>query len=200
MLTMFECLFGGVSWDIIMEHMDAEASGWFGLAFCLYIAIGVMAILNLVTSIFVDNVIKTAMEHKDNLLAMRISEAFLDGGDATEGITCDIFTERMEAQAMQDYFRAIGMHASEAPLLFQLLDLDGSGSVDAEEIVIGCLALRGTAKCIDVCVLLREVAHVQDMMEELLESVKRRRCDYPPADRMSLDSCVIPAHSVDLNL
>jgi len=63
---------------------------------------------------------------------------------------------------MQEYFKAIDLDPSEAMGIFSLLDADGSGSVDREEIVHGCLRLRGSAKALELGLL----AHETNRMNE----------------------------------
>merc|ERR1711920_1086137 len=61
------------------------------------------------------------------------------------------------------------------------LDLDGSGAIDAEEFLSGCLRLRGPAKALDLALLMREVkqlvrsfnAHRSFMGSLLAESVEQ---------------------------
>merc|ERR1712157_668080 len=101
--------------------------------------------MNLVTGVFVENVTKTVREDKDNYMAQCISELFLQTDDSEE-ITFEEFNDKIHTEVMHDYFKAIDVDPSEAKNLFQLLDADGSGSVDADEIVNGCLKLRGPAK------------------------------------------------------
>merc|ERR1739841_123710 len=101
------------------------------------------------------------MEDRDQMMAYHIKELFLADGGTSE-VTREDFTEKMKSNVMQDYFRALDVRPSEASKLFELLDVDGGGTVSAEEIVSGCMSLRGTAKGLDMRVLLQEIAHVQD--------------------------------------
>jgi len=139
-----------------------------GILFCCYITVSFFAMMNLVTGVFVESVTKTVREDKDSNMAFRISELFLHGDDAAE-ITWAEFSEKMNSNAMQDYFRAIDVNPAEARSLFDLLDVDGSGSVDADEIVNGCLRLRGPAKSLDISLLLRVVERMDRHLSRLSE-------------------------------
>lgn len=171
MMTMFECIAGGVSWDEVATPLMTTVSPFMGLLFCGYICVGCFAMLNLVTGIFVENVIKNAKEDRDSMMAIRIGHLFVEGGDVNREITRESFAKKMESKEVQDYLKDIDLRPSEAPRLFELLDVDSSGSVDSDEIVTGCLGLRGSAKGLDVCVLLREINAIQDTMNALVRQM-----------------------------
>merc|ERR1712070_112453 len=173
MLTMFQCLFSGVSWDEVVRPMMLDVTPVLGILFCCYIALGVLAMFNLFTGIFVENVMKALVDDRDRMLANRIKDLFVQD-EGSHNVSCEEFTKKMESAAMRDYFKTLGVTNSEASALFKLLDCDGSGVVSAEEIVTGCMNMRGVAKGLDMCVLVHEVSCVreavgclQDQMEAL---------------------------------
>merc|ERR1712224_790240 len=170
MLTMFECVGGGVSWDEVARPLVEEISPAMGFYLCVYIVICLLFILNLVTGIFVEQVTNSAKEERDGLMVRRISELFLSDGRFHHGISRDEFVQRMTHNTMQAYFKAIDVSPADAAKLFELLDVDGSGSVDAEEIVQGCLALRGGSKGVDMHVLRREVLQLRLAVAELVSA------------------------------
>merc|ERR1711971_1121847 len=49
------------------------------------------------------------------------------------------------------------MGTSEVKGFFQLLDIDGSGGIAADEFMSGCLQLRGPAKALELALLMHEV-------------------------------------------
>ena len=68
---------------------------------------------------------------------------------------------------MQESFKAINVDVSEAKGFFQLLDVDGGGSLDPEEVVSGCLRLRGQAKAIELSLLMQENRRIGEKMYEM---------------------------------
>eukprot|EP00929_Paragymnodinium_shiwhaense_P008112 TRINITY_DN112044_c0_g1_i1.p1 TRINITY_DN112044_c0_g1~~TRINITY_DN112044_c0_g1_i1.p1 ORF type:complete len:598 (-),score=105.92 TRINITY_DN112044_c0_g1_i1:154-1947(-) len=148
-LTLFECVVGGVSWDEVVNPLVEDIHPIMGVAFCIYVAIALFAMMNLLTGVFVDQAMRVVREDKDTVLARRIADLFLDD-DAPEELTWEDFEKKVSARAMQEYFRQINVEASEARHLFELLDADGGGTVDSKEIVDGCLRLRGPARALDL--------------------------------------------------
>merc|ERR1712232_557083 len=75
---------------------------------------------------------------------------------------------------MQEYLKAIDVNPDEAETLFKVLDLDGSGHIDYDEFVHGCLRLKGNAKAIDFFTLqhdqklwMRQANQMSQMLDDL---------------------------------
>merc|ERR1719409_2164532 len=100
---------------------------------------------------------RTNQEEADLYMAIAISRVFLSDIDAeTEdepAITWEDFQEKLGCAAIHSYFKTINVDISKARGVFDAIDSDGSGTVDAGEIVDGCLRLKGNAKALDVALL-----------------------------------------------
>merc|ERR1719440_1645900 len=75
---------------------------------------------------------------------------------------------------IQLYFKSVDLDPSEARSLFKLMDADQSGTVEAEEFVMGCLRLRGTAKAIDLATLMYENRRWFHRFEKLLKKLRQQ--------------------------
>merc|ERR1712176_1300937 len=69
-------------------------------------------------------------------------------------VSWDEFWNKLRDPDMLRCFKLLDIDPSEAGGLFTLLDTDCSGEIDAEEFVMGCLRLQGTAKAIDLATLM----------------------------------------------
>ena len=76
MLTLYECLVGGLDWDEVLEPLMVNVSPWMGALFCAYITLSLFLIMNLVSAIFVDTIIHQVREDKDEYIAVQISQLF----------------------------------------------------------------------------------------------------------------------------
>mmetsp|Transcript_147251 Transcript_147251/g.267679 ORF Transcript_147251/g.267679 Transcript_147251/m.267679 type:complete len:233 (+) Transcript_147251:2-700(+) len=152
-LTMFEVVAGGVSWDEVVTPLILDIGPPVGIIFCFYVAFCVFAMLNMATGVFVDRAIRKAQEDTDSKMANHISDVFFRDLLLKDDITYPDFEAKMDTTEMQEYFRSINVDPSEAKKLFELIDTDGSESINAEELVQGCLRLRGAAKALDLQVL-----------------------------------------------
>jgi hypothetical protein len=87
------------------------------------------------------------------------------------------FVNHLENVQMKSYFKSVDLDISEAKNLFRLLDVDDCGSIQAEDFVMGCLRLRGSAKAIDLATLMLETRRyhrkTQAQIGKLQELVQR---------------------------
>eukprot|EP00929_Paragymnodinium_shiwhaense_P076583 TRINITY_DN39395_c0_g1_i6.p1 TRINITY_DN39395_c0_g1~~TRINITY_DN39395_c0_g1_i6.p1 ORF type:complete len:647 (+),score=160.21 TRINITY_DN39395_c0_g1_i6:76-1941(+) len=159
-LTLFESVFGGLSWDqqvtLIMDGVGAPAA----ILYCIYVAFCLVAVMNVITGVFVDKALKLAEADSEARLVQRVSNLFFDPQHPHRQISWADFEEKLSTSTMLDYFKAININPREARGLFDLLDSDCSGGVDCDEIVNGLLRLRGTAGALETSLLLREVSHM----------------------------------------
>merc|ERR1711920_445297 len=128
------------------------------IVYVLYIAFVVFAMLNIVTGVFVQSALVTSQEQVDDHMISNIREVLeTTHRDVLSSLSWQDFQGCLGRPQMREYFKAIDVHPSEARGVFQLLDLDSSGSIDAEEFLRGCLRLRGPAKALDLALLIHEV-------------------------------------------
>jgi len=158
LLSLYESITGGISWGELVVPLMDDISPLLAIAFSLYIAFAVIAVLNIVTGVFVESAIKSAKDDNDYFMINNVREVFRDSnGDIASQMCWEDFESQLHKPHMQEYFQAIDVDLSEAKGLFRLLDLDDSGSIDAEEFLSGCLRLRGPAKALDLALLIHEV-------------------------------------------
>jgi len=156
-LTLFQSISGGLDWDDSVSPLIDYVSPWLALLFSLYIAFAVFALFNIVTGVFVESALATAKGDQDLLLMHNVRQLFNSADvDQNGNITWDEFQSSLENEQMIMYFQAIDLDISEAREIFKLIDIDDSGSIDPEEFLNGCFRLRGSAKAIDLAVLMHE--------------------------------------------
>jgi hypothetical protein len=161
MFTLFKAISGGQNWGEIAEPLKHVS--WNLVAFfCLYIGVVVFAVLNIVTSIFIENARKNTLHDKDHLIWEEVQEhnwrqeslrtmfhkADLDGSGSVD---FNNFKNHFEDPIVQAYFRTMGLDigACGTDALFELLDFDRSGYIDEDTFVAGCTHFRGSAKQMD---------------------------------------------------
>merc|ERR1712178_320921 len=75
---------------------------------------------------------------------------------------------------MREYFKIIDVDMSEAKAVFQLIDADGSDSVDPLEFISGCLRLRGSAKAVELSLLMYETKKMNHWLKAHLCVLEQR--------------------------
>jgi len=170
MLTLFEAVTGGVDWDLAVRPLAKISFAWV-LCFVGYISFTCFAVLNVMTGVFCQNamesvqydremVIKQLIDSKQtyvhktrDLFAAMFREI---DSDASGNISMQEFEEHLSDKTVQAFFALLELDTSDAWTLFKLMDADGSGVLDANEFVRGCLQLKGPARSIDLAKLTRE--------------------------------------------
>jgi len=154
MLSLFESLFGGQDWDIFLRPLMTHITPWIALPWCSYIAFGMLAMLNTITGVFVENVLQCTKKNEEVYLVNNVRELFSTVPGGIHGkMDWRCFERLLNTSQMQDAIQAINLEDADARGLFKLLDADNSGLVCAEEFLAGCLRLRGPAKALDLAIL-----------------------------------------------
>jgi len=164
--TLFLCMSGGISWveisaPLLKIHWVHTAMLSFYMFFMTFV------VTNIVMGIFVDSVIQSAQGDREEVVEVHMNEQssalsqlreiFLDADeDGNRMITLEEFQERAKDPMVWANLLSLGLEVSEARGLFNLLDMDGSGSVGIEEFLMGCMRLKGYAKTIDLATLMYE--------------------------------------------
>merc|ERR1711974_215128 len=92
----------------------------------------------------------------------------------------DVFMSKMREPEMHAYLRALNLAAGEANLsdLFETIDTDRSGALDADELVDACMKLTGPLKalCFEFFVqqLSCRLQQIVILQSDILESTQRR--------------------------
>jgi len=126
--------------------------------------------MNIITGSFVEKTMRYAQEHHRAHICKQLWEIFKADTDLDD-IECldqpinrTEFEEKLYEPEMIKYLDELGLTPHDALRLdfFDLIDLDGSGTVDMEELIDSCVKLAGTAKAV----------HIEKSMLEFLVSVK----------------------------
>jgi len=155
-MSLLQALTGGMDWDILVRSLD-KASPWFSFLFILYILFGYLAVLNVVTGLFVNGAMERSQAVNDMQRLFQIHKLFfaLDA-DASNQIGEDELMEHINDDAVQEFLNCVDMDQHEVHLLFDILDKDGGGNIDFEEFANGMLRMHGTASAKDLLLINQE--------------------------------------------
>jgi len=171
-LSLFQTMTGGVDWENCVEPLTVGISPLMAIVFCVYIAFAVLALLNVVTGIFVEAAVKHGRESTESELIATLTGVFQSSDDDDSGmISWEEFNKHLDNPKMSGYFKNLGIDLFDAPALFMLLDADGNGSIEADEFINGCLRLRGPARGIDLWTLMYTTRKTLAWWEEQMAKV-----------------------------
>merc|ERR1712232_314366 len=126
-----------------------EESPLFAYCFTFYIILGLFVMMNLVLNVFQDQLVKAIRDDKDTDLSERVRHLF---AKETNLITWDMFAAKLGDDAMVAYLNAIDVfpNVDQAKGIFDLLDVEGAGSLDPSDVVGRLLRLRGPGRALDL--------------------------------------------------
>lgn len=150
MLALYEVISEGMHWSELAKALMVNISPWLVYVMILYSAFSVFAMMNVLTAFFCDNISKAAEEDKQVLLLQDMWNQFKDLGG--QQITEDVFMARVGQPYMARYLAELELTAEDIKdtHFFQLIDKDGSGGLDVDELMTGCMRLTNHAKFIDI--------------------------------------------------
>eukprot|EP00931_Biecheleriopsis_adriatica_P019450 TRINITY_DN13246_c0_g4_i1.p1 TRINITY_DN13246_c0_g4~~TRINITY_DN13246_c0_g4_i1.p1 ORF type:complete len:741 (+),score=137.18 TRINITY_DN13246_c0_g4_i1:34-2256(+) len=165
-LTLFGVVAGGRDW-VDIATMIFAVDPWFGCVFCLYIAFCVFAVLNVMTGVFCQAAIESAQRDQDLVAeAMLVHRArdvdklrtLFESMDTNGDGMLDLLEleDCFDNKQTKALFASLDIHLENAWQLFNLLDSEGQGEVNAMDFVDLCFKVKGPAKTIDVACLTKQ--------------------------------------------
>jgi hypothetical protein len=156
-LSLLESILGGVDWDNTFSPLQ-DVNLFMVIAFLAYIVFCLLAMMNVITGIFVESALKKTEKTKDEAFATHVRCLFKLLEPDTDGqIKRADYAQHLGDPKLQAYMFDIGIDPGEAKLLFDFLDCDGSDTIDAEELLSGLVRLRAGAKFMDVMTIMHEI-------------------------------------------
>jgi hypothetical protein len=167
LITLFMAISGGTDW--INPLIACKAMGdLYHFLFIFYILFATVAVLNVLTGIFVDAALDAAQRDRDSVSATleaaqreqaRAGALFFtenEDGTVNTSITKEEFEEHLKSNVLKSYFHQLDIDTSEAQWLFKQLDHSGDGEVSIDELKEGLMKLKGMARSIDMVSLSHE--------------------------------------------
>jgi len=176
MLTLFQAVTGGVSWDDVSRPLSSMGSIPV-LMFVVYICFAQLAVLNVITGVFCQSAIDSAAHDQElvaqamlenrQLYADKLKQIFADFDESGSGlITMQEFRAHLKDENVRAYLDSMEVDTSDVLTLFRLLDSDDRAILQMDEFVAGCMRLKGAAKGIDMA----KLCYAQEVLSKRLES------------------------------
>jgi hypothetical protein len=156
-LSLWQAISGGKDWDDFGWPLYAETGFITGLIFTGFIAFSLLALLNVVTGVFVQTALLSAKDEEDSFMTTQILQLLKvcrTKRDAMIGM--DVISDSLEDPSHSREWKSIGVNHEDAKFLFKLLDIGSNGEVAFEEFLAGCLRLHGQAKAVDLLTVMQE--------------------------------------------
>merc|ERR1712232_1250382 len=110
---------GGLSWDLMCGPLVDLISPLQGVVFCAYVAFTVLALMNVVTGVFVQGALESAQKEESEFMWMNLRQMFEEAdADDSGTLSEDEFQLAFAKPEMQDYLKSIDVNPDEAETLF----------------------------------------------------------------------------------
>lgn len=152
--------------------------------FIFFLGCTTFAVMNVVVAVIVENTLDQAVHQKDDLqsraqeeqrsAATKILEIFYAADQDNNGnLTKTEFLEALERPDVVKYLHEVGIDVRQAENLFDILDFDDSGELDASEFLQGVLKARGEAKAKDILAVQCDIWRAERQMLREAERLQR---------------------------
>ncbi|CAE7726187.1 CACNA1S [Symbiodinium sp. KB8] len=175
MLSVFQALTGGVDWGDVLEPLSVYVSEGFGALFVVYMAFCYLALMNVITGTFVETVSRQASKLKIRSQILRARHVFSEmDWDHTGTISLHDLQNQAASPAVADFLESVEVDPSEAQYLLEVLDMDGSGTINFEEFLQGTLRLNSSARAADLMLVAREMKRYFIHSADEMKIIKQR--------------------------
>lgn len=159
-LTLFMSITGGLSWEVALNAMF-KVHPIYGLLFVLFIASMMLAALNIVAGIFVNDAIEMAQKDRDyalhsesvrnNEMISGLKELFRElDTDQSGTLTLAEFMEAWKRPDVLTWFRLLGVEFLDAQSLFESLDTCPTEAFEIDEFITFCLRAKTMTRPVDL--------------------------------------------------
>jgi len=149
--SLYMAILGGIDWIDVALPLADEISPFLAFLFALYITFAMLAMMNVITGVFVDAAVKHSEVDRDTDFLRAACDVFKRSDpDQSGDISFDEFAEALVDPQFKNYLLNYGIDPADAITLFSLLDKDGSRSLEFGELLEGMLRLRAGMTFIDM--------------------------------------------------
>jgi len=167
MFSLYKGMSNGVSWGELVVPLQKHLHWFYVVLMLVFISFAIFAVLNVVTSVFVDSAMCQTAEEAEHKHAeakrqarhqlIKMQQLFCEiDADESGYVSIAEFMEGLSDPNIVKCFELLGIETSEAEQLFHLLDPEDVGEVAIDEFVRGCTRLKGEARSFDIACLLCE--------------------------------------------
>jgi len=171
MLSLFKATTGGSDWENIFDKPIIESMGALNIGlFIFLIAFIQVALLNILTGVFVENALKLAQPDRDVLALEHRKRELVEAEELREicekldmngsgTIDIDEFRGNFQHGKLMAHLQVLGLQIKDADMFFHML-MDSSDPPPSEQVldisdfVAGCMRLRGSATNLDLQTIL----------------------------------------------
>eukprot|EP00927_Polykrikos_kofoidii_P001946 TRINITY_DN10754_c0_g2_i1.p1 TRINITY_DN10754_c0_g2~~TRINITY_DN10754_c0_g2_i1.p1 ORF type:complete len:710 (+),score=101.47 TRINITY_DN10754_c0_g2_i1:92-2221(+) len=157
--TLLLSILGGIDWGDAAAPLFATSVP-LGIAFIFYVAFSMMCVLNIVTGVFVENASQMTKKSTEELIVERLqlrqkymqeAKSWIRNMVSSNSVGEDDFVDLLEEAKFHAILRKVDVQLDQdsARVIFRLIDFDGKGSIDVDELADRLDQVHGHSRIID---------------------------------------------------
>lgn len=179
MYTMFLSVTGGLDWYEVLQPLLC-LSWIYAFIFAGFVIFVVFGVFNVLNAVFVEAVLTNrdkdlliqSEQAKTKVFMRDLANLFKEGDlDGNQSFSKDELQDHCRNPRFCAYLSTHALDASDAQVLFEMLDADGNGRIDIEEFVLGAMKLKGTARCLDMLKAQSSYQQISGKVDKILKSL-----------------------------
>jgi len=176
-ISLIQTMLSGQSWSVFSAQL--WLMGWWATTlFYGYVFFTMLAVLNVVTGVFVDNAVQLAHTQREfvarkeqEIREQNIREvgnlfSVMDA-DGSGSVSLAEIQDCFSDPLVIAFFSALDLDIEDTERIFQLIDSDDSGELGIQEFIDGCMKLKGGARSLDVFSVLKATERMQRRLNSL---------------------------------
>jgi len=186
LFTLWKCITAGVNWGDAAAPL-VEVTPLLGAAFSLFIAFGVLCVLNIITGVFVDNTKnfygrddeQVALDEIDkNVRIVKDLKNLFESIDGENSGTLSLteFQELMKDAKVKAILRAhfqLNVDNVSSEHLFGMFDRDGDGHLNIHDFIFAVQRFHGQASSLELAQLAMQQKRTRKMIESISHKVEQ---------------------------
>jgi len=185
MLTLSKASFGGEDWGVTLDVLQG-CGAMAAFFYMLFISFSQIALINIITGIFVDNAMQSLSPNKEQLAttlddeekryATSLERLCIDvDSEQTGFLTKEQFNEGLAEGRIPLLLQLMGLKQDSVTMFFEVLcDAAPDKQVDIRSFVRGCMKLKGAATSFDLQTLMSDLKTMETNIAREFRGVNKR--------------------------
>jgi len=182
-VSLYMAITGGCDWEQLLKPLQ-EAGGLYYFLFLFYISFATVAVLNVLTGMFVESALKVSEMEEGSKLAevmgankdtfLKFERLFvLKGTPSRTGlITWNQLEQHCNRPEVKECFKCLAITMDDAKKVFTMME--SNGSVKFDEFLIGCSKVKDDIKALDIVALNCHLHRAHIQMSMLMQYIQER--------------------------
>jgi len=175
--VLLKSITGGVDWGDVHAILPSDRPGWY--IYFIFIIFSTVAMLNIITSLFVEEARKAGQDEEDSVLEKlreqeeergvltRVLTQFVDT-DGSGIISFEELDQSLSKPSIREFFELQGLRIQDVGLFFKTVStMSPVNGLQIDAFVDACMKVKGTASSLDVQALKLQVQGLKELLVQL---------------------------------